>query len=192
MWCRAIEAPGEHEQPSFFGSHARVASSSHTEEDGKDSWKQIHLWEAPQNTSSRFSGQHCLAAAQSSFDWEAGLKKGQWLIALGLRKSVRLFSLETGHVQAELLDLEHTCSCVWLSPDCTLLATAGSSSRIMVWRLPELALVHVFPAIGRVWALWGDDKIIASAGADGQVTVRSLETGASMMVLRRPGVVHVR
>lgn len=57
----------------------------------------------------------------------------------------------------------------------------------MVWELPELALVHVFPTTSRVWALWGDRKILASAGADSLITLRSMETGAILSRLKRPG-----
>lgn len=57
----------------------------------------------------------------------------------------------------------------------------------MVWGLPDLALVHVFPCASRVWALWGDSKILASAGADSMVTLRSIETGAILSRLKRPG-----
>ena len=132
-----------------------------------------------------------MAAAQTSFYWN-GLKKGKHLVALGHRNSVRMVALETGELVAELTCADQTCNCVWLSPKCTFLATAGCCDRIMVWQLPELALTHVFPVHGRVWALTGDERILASAGADSQVTIRSIETGAVMMVLPRPGPVHVR
>jgi WD40 repeat protein len=74
-----------------------------------------------------------------------------------------------------------------LFSDLTKIRNCSGSNKIMVWELPELALVHVFPTTSRVWALWGDRKILASAGADSLITLRSMETGAILSRLKRPG-----
>lgn len=189
VWARKVGGP---EIVHKTQKKSRVTSSAEGEGEGAGGWIQVGSWESPPGSSSRFSGQHCMAAARTSFDWPAGLKSGQHLVALGHRNSVRLVALETGEEQAELMCADQTCNCVWLSPGCRWLATAGCSHRIMVWQLPELALIHNFPVHGRVWALCGDERILASAGADSQVTIRSLETGAVVMRLPRPGPVHVR
>ena len=117
-------------------------------------------------------------------------KEGDFLMASGSRDSVVLWSLESGEVMAELSELDQGCNCVWISPDGTLLATAGASSRVMVWGLPDLELIFDFPATKRVWALWGNSRVLASAGADCCITLRSIETGAVLAALPRPGPVY--
>jgi hypothetical protein len=157
----------------------------------------LHSFETP-DVKTRFRGQHSLCGVASSFTWPRTRKnkegkvvnKGDYIMAVGARDSVTLWSLTTGVVQEQLVGMSDTCNCVWMSPEGTLLATAGVSSKIMVWTLPDLALLHVLPASQRVWALWGDARILASAGADNMVTIRSIETGAVMTRLQRAGTVY--
>jgi WD40 repeat protein len=150
------------------------------------------------DVNSRFRGQHSICGVVSAFTWPRTRKngklkvveKGDFIMAVGARDTVTLWSLASGVVQEELMDISQTCNCVWMSPGGSLLATAGGSNKIMVWTLPDLALLHVFPCTHRVWALWGDARILASAGADSIITIRSLETGAMLMRLQRPAVVY--
>ena len=60
---------------------------------------------------------------------------------------------------------------------------------MMVWSLPDLELVHVLDAPNRIWALWGNSTILASAGSDCTISVRSLETGAILLTYPRSGKV---
>ena len=156
-----------------------------------DGWYLKYQFETP-NITSRFCGQHSISGVKCTVPWRQGLREGQFLMALGQRDSVMLWELNTGEVLLELKDIDHSCNCVWLSTDGKSLATAGGGNKILVWSLPDLALVHVFPVLQRVWALWGDaqSKILASAGADCVITIRSLETGAVLTRYKRPGHVY--
>jgi hypothetical protein len=80
-----------------------------------------------------------------------------------------------GIVLAEIPS-EKTCYAVWLSPNCRILAAAGGAQSITVWSLPEVELMHAWNAPGRICALWGTSNILASAGSDRTVTIRSLDT----------------
>ena len=57
----------------------------------------------------------------------------------------------------------------------------------MAWSLPDLELAHVWSTSKRVWSMWGTDTILASAGADPVVTIRSLSTGAILHYIPTSG-----
>lgn len=140
------------------------ATSSH-------SWQLLHTWDA--SMSNRILGQHSLCSARASFAWGPTLQKGGSLLALG-GHCVTVCTPD-GTTLARIPG-QKFYSAVWLSPDCKLLCAAGDARTIMVWSLPDLDLVHVLNASTHTWALWGTSNWLASAGSDGKVTVRSLET----------------
>ena len=120
----------------------------------------------------RVLGQHCLAGATATYEWGPTLQRGGSLLALG-GPCVTVCTPD-GTTLARIPG-QNLYNAVWLSPDCKLLV-AGGKHKIMVWGLPDLDLVHVLNAPTHTWAVWGTRDLLASAGSDGKVAVRSLET----------------
>jgi WD40 repeat protein len=145
-------------------------------------WHKLRSWEN-KAMNSRFLGQHSLCGVTCPFSWRGGPEKGDTLLALG-GPEVNLWTLQ-GTVVATIPS-DKICNAVWLSPDCKLLV-AACGTLIMVWSLPDLELVHVLQAHSRVWALDGNASILASAGSDSTVTIRSLETGAALLTFPQSG-----
>jgi WD40 repeat protein len=128
-----------------------------------------------------------IAASCVSWAPQRALKHSDFVMAVGELDSVRVWALSSGNALLSISSLPQSCNCVWLSPDGENLACAGGSGKIMVWKLPEIALVHIFHVRHRVWAIWGTSELLVSAGGDSQVTIHSLETGAVLSRYQRSG-----
>ena len=153
-------------------------------------WERMAEWEKG-DMNSRFMGQHALSGAESDHAWGKDVATGDFLVAIGGVNDVSLVAVKTGKVVLHLpAEGGGRCNAVWLSDGCHLLAAAGSTRSICVWGLPEVDLMHRFPAPNRVWALWGNDRILASAGSDSMVTVRCIQTGSTLFVLHQDATVY--
>ena len=153
-------------------------------------WERMAEWEK-RDMNSRFMGQHALSGAESDHAWGRDVAPGDFLVAIGGVNDVSLMAVKTGKVVLHLpAEGGGRCNAVWLSDGCHLLAAAGSTRSICVWGLPEGDLMHRFPAPNRVWALWGNDRILASAGSDHMVTVRCIQTGSTLFVLHQDATVY--
>ena len=83
-----------------------------------------------------------------------------------------------------------TLNAVWLSEGCHLLAAGGLARSVYVWGLPEGDLIHRFPVSKRVWALWGNDEVLAIGGQESMVSIRSLETGSILYTWAQDAAVY--
>ena len=153
-------------------------------------WERMAEWEK-RDMNSRFMGQHALCGAESDHAWGKDVATGDYIVAVGGVNDVCLMAVKTGNVVLNLpAEGGGRCNAVWLSDGCHLLAAAGSTRSICMWGLPEGDLMHRFPAPNRVWALWGNDRILASAGSDHMVTVRCIQTGSTLFVLHQDATVY--
>ena len=187
IWGRQMDTtdPGvDHPKVSSRHTHAQTKMPHSTD------WEKLMQVVRP-DINSRFMGQHFISGAVSDYNWGKDVSAGGSVVAIGGRNSVQLLSVETGNIVVELENLRddngelRTCNAVWVSQGAHLMAAAGRTGRIAVWGLPCGELVHNFTSHNRVWAISGNKYVLATAGSDCLVTIRSLETGSIIHVLEQ-------
>lgn len=177
-------------QDSDFESYQAFDVSSHGIQVVVLSGNDVELW----NNSKGQSNGHVRLPSASPIRMMALSPNGDLVATAGKDGSVRLLSVDDGHETREPLLRDNFVLALAFSEDGKELGASTEGGNLYVWHLAERGLPQVLRnQVGVVHlALCGVTKRIATANADGRVTIFDLETNREISKISAgPGLVDI-